>query len=282
MFGYITPIVDELKVSDLEIFKNYYCSMCHSIKKSFGNIPRLYLNYDSTFFVILLDGLNDNSNELINTNCIKYPLSKKSIIVNSQILCYITEFNIALTYYKILDDYNDEVNIKNRSLKKIIKPFVGKIKNKEILTTMENNLSYLNLLEKDKSYYSIDYICHPFSSILGDIFKNAPIKLSIENKNNRSLLFNLGYSLGKWIYLIDALDDFNLDIINNRFNPIFSCYKSKDISYIKEVIEFQLVILISNCKDIVNKLSLIKNKELILNVLNLALPSKNNYILSKI
>ncbi|NLK95523.1 MAG: hypothetical protein GX275_10100 [Clostridiales bacterium] len=282
MFGYITPIKDELKVSDFELFQSYYCSLCHSIKDVFGHIPRFFLNYDSTFFIVLLDGLNKSSGNTRLSNCIKYPFTKKNILVNSKILNYITEFNIALTYFKILDDCNDEKKAKNIYLRKIIKPFYTKIKNKNIITSMERNLDFLNSLENNKSFYSIDYICHPFSSILGEIFKEAPIELDYESYNNRELLYSLGYSLGKWIYLIDALDDLKEDKDSNRFNPILSCYNTCDVSTIKEIIEFQLVLLIDNCKNAVNKLSLIKNNDLILNVIDLGLPSKNNYVLSKI
>ena len=52
MFGYIIPLKNELKVKDFDKFRTYYCSICYEIKNKFGNIPRLGLNYDTTFFCI--------------------------------------------------------------------------------------------------------------------------------------------------------------------------------------------------------------------------------------
>jgi hypothetical protein len=49
MFGYVTPCKMELKIKDFEKFKAYYCGLCRTIKKNFGNLPRLALNYDMAF-----------------------------------------------------------------------------------------------------------------------------------------------------------------------------------------------------------------------------------------
>ena len=58
MFGYVTPLKGEMKVKDFERFKCYYCGLCCHIKKQFGNIPRIALNYDMTFLGLLLDALS--------------------------------------------------------------------------------------------------------------------------------------------------------------------------------------------------------------------------------
>ena len=49
MFGYVTPLKSELKIREFNKFRGYYCGLCNSIKKQFGNIPRMSLNYDMTF-----------------------------------------------------------------------------------------------------------------------------------------------------------------------------------------------------------------------------------------
>ena len=65
MFGYVTPLKGELKVKEYELFRAYYCGVCNSIKRDFGNIPRMTLNYDMTFLAILLDSLNKNKINII-------------------------------------------------------------------------------------------------------------------------------------------------------------------------------------------------------------------------
>ena len=43
MFGYVIPLKPELKIREYNIFRGYYCGICHEIKKNYGNIPRLSL-----------------------------------------------------------------------------------------------------------------------------------------------------------------------------------------------------------------------------------------------
>ena len=74
MFGYIIPLKNELKVKDFDKFRTYYCSICSEIKNKFGNIPRLGLNYDTTFFSILLDGLSVENSKKFTFSCIRHPL----------------------------------------------------------------------------------------------------------------------------------------------------------------------------------------------------------------
>ena len=96
MFGYITPLMSELKLKDYEKFRSYYCGMCYSIKNKFGNIPRLGLNYDATFFAVLIDGLNSEYTKSFKTKCLKHPLENRECIETNSALDYATDLNMAL------------------------------------------------------------------------------------------------------------------------------------------------------------------------------------------
>ena len=70
MFGYITPCKMELKIKDYEKIKAYYCGLCRNIKYDFGNLPRITLNYDTTFLAIFLDAFSKDKEKYIKKNCI--------------------------------------------------------------------------------------------------------------------------------------------------------------------------------------------------------------------
>ena len=55
MFGYVEPDKPELKIREFEVFRGYYCGVCKSIGKRFGQVPRISLNYDLAFLAVLLD-----------------------------------------------------------------------------------------------------------------------------------------------------------------------------------------------------------------------------------
>ena len=123
MFGYVKPLISELKVKEYNLFKSYYCSLCFSIKENFGNIPRMALNYDMTFLAILLDSLNEDKLEFKTKICILHPNSKKPIIFNNKALDYSSYMNISLVYFKLLDDVMDDKNLKSKSFSLILYPY---------------------------------------------------------------------------------------------------------------------------------------------------------------
>ncbi len=135
-------------------------------------------------------------------------------------------------------------------------------------------------LEKDKNFESIDEICDPFSLIVANILKLYPEEIDNDSEELRENLYVLGYALGKWIYVIDALDDLEEDIKNNKFNPINYLYNidNKDykefIEEIKPRIEFTILNCGYNCKEALEKLPIKRNKEILENIISLGMMDK--------
>lgn len=288
MFGYITPVTDELKVKDFEVFKSYYCGLCLAIKDKFGNLPRYSLNYDVTFFAILLDALSLDDTVISQKTCIKHPFAKRNHINYNAALDYAADLNLALVYYKLQDDIIDDSNIGSTFLAKVLTPYYKKINHKDLDNIINTSLEKLHILETKKEPISIDEICHPFSYIIGSVFKNSPFEIINDCSKTRENLYNFGYAFGKWIYLIDALDDLKTDMENCTFNPIEQVYNTKNLSYekfintIKENMDFTLMSLAVHCSDILKELPLNKNKEIIDNVINLGLLNKYMHISLKL
>ena len=53
MFGYIKCDKPEMKVKEYEAYKGLYCSLCKAMKKHFGLLSALTLNYDIAFLVLM-------------------------------------------------------------------------------------------------------------------------------------------------------------------------------------------------------------------------------------
>lgn len=109
MFGYVLPWQDELKVRELKEYRAYYCGLCRCLKESYGITGQISLNYDLAFLGMLLTSLYEPDITQEYTRCIAHPthshLSKQSIYVR-----YAADMNILLTYYKCIDDWEDEQN----------------------------------------------------------------------------------------------------------------------------------------------------------------------------
>jgi hypothetical protein len=280
MFGYVLPCKMELKVRDYEKFKAYYCGLCHTIKSEFGNIPRAALNYDMAFLAILLDSLNENKLNAKKITCALHPLTKKLIIVDNDPLKYAALCNIVLTYYKLIDNINDDNSMKSKAAYIMLKKH---IKDNTLNKYISNSLNMLYNMEKAAYKYSIDEISHAFADLTGYIISDY-IK---EETDYKETLYWLGYNLGKWIYIIDAWDDLEKDMKNNKFNLINVLYNKENLNYeqlkekAEESIDFILTACASSCLDFLSNLPIRKNQELLYNILELGLMEKMDIVFKR-
>lgn len=289
MFGYITPLKSEMKVKDFSRFKCYYCGLCCHIKKEFGNIPRMALNYDMTFLGLLLDGLNPDKVDVRSHICLVHPTEKKIVVDNNKAISYAASINISLFYYKLLDDANDDKDLKSKIAATFLLPYKKRFSDPiiKINVDIKKCLDELSNLEKNKSFSSIDEICDPFSKLVGIVLRDYPYELINDSEDIRNTLYSLGYSIGKWIYLIDALDDLKSDMEKNKFNPINFLYNKESLNYdefieiIKPKIEFTILNCGYNCKENLVKLDLQRNKDILYNIIELGLMDKYINVINK-
>lgn len=282
MFGYVTPLKPELKIREYESFKSYYCGVCMHIKDGFGNIPRMSLNYDMTFLGLLLDGLHEEERSFKIQRCIAHPLKKKPMIVNNKALAYAAAMNVSLVYYKLLDDVADDRSMKSKVSSIILSPYKSKFnRNVTIINDIiEENLKKLSYLEVEKRFSSIDEIAHPFSEIVGKILNLYPEEFEGDSEEIRGNLYELGYSLGKWIYIIDALDDLKEDMEKNKFNPINYLYNTNNKTYeelmgeIRDRMEFTIFNCGYTCRNALENLPIKRNKEILENIISLGMMDK--------
>ncbi|AYD41252.1 hypothetical protein D4Z93_12310 [Clostridium fermenticellae] len=284
MFGYVTPCKMELKIKDYEKFKAYYCGLCKSIKTNIGNIPRFSLNYDMTFLAILLDSIYGEKTSYSKITCSIHVLKKKIIVNENNCLKYAAFCNIILSYYKLLDNINDDSSFKSRVFSIFLKKYVQNVPPylNGHLDYIKEELNNLNTIESlNKSCESIDKVSHPFAKLIGFILS------SYKNDENKPNLYWLGYNLGKWIYIIDAWDDLENDIKGKKFNAINACFNKSNDDYktfsksIERQIDFTLVSCASECLATLNKLPLKRNEDLLYNILQLGLMEKMDKVFKR-
>lgn len=284
MFGYVTPCIQELKVKDYYKFKSYYCGLCKSLKNNYGEIPRFSLNYDMTFLAIFIDSLSHEENEFEKCFCAVHPLKKNLILKNNQALNYAAFCNLVLFYYKVLDDYNDEKNLKTILISHLFKPYVKNISLdlKPIEEYIKSSLKNLYHMENSKEKFSLDQLSEPFADLTGflisDYFKKETFKQEV---------YWFGYNLGKWIYIIDAFDDLEMDMKKGRFNAINHCLNHNNMCFyefskeIESRIEFTLVTCANTCLNYIKTLPINKNKPLLENILIMGLMEKMDKVFKR-
>ncbi|MGH4137223.1 DUF5685 family protein [Clostridium sp.] len=290
MFGYVTPCKMEMKIKDYEKFKAYYCGLCNSIKNNYGNLPRLTLNFDMTFLAILLDSLRDNKSNFTEFRCLIHPLKKRVMVVNNNALDYAAFSNTTLAYYKLMDDACDDKTMKSKVFSLFLRNYLSKSKVEytDVMKYTKKKLLLLNTLEANHGgisldeQLSIDELSHVFADLTGFIvsfyYKDAPFKDD---------LYWLGYNLGKWIYIIDAYDDLEKDMKSNSFNAINSLFNVDKLDFksfskcIKPRIDYILTTCAQQCLKNLSSLPLIKNEDILYNILELGLMEKMDKVFNR-
>ncbi len=211
MFGYVNVCRDELKVKELKLFHAYYCGLCKRQGKLCGAASRLILSYDFTVLALLLDSMEEQRPEISAGRCMLHPFKKRPVVTQSPCMDYCAQMSVALAYYKALDDHTDDgVSIKSAAL--ALKPAVNKIKNKypDKLYNIEKYLAEITEAEKTGKK-NIDIPAAAFGKLMAELF----CKDETENR----ALYEFGYNIGRWIYVMDAIDDFEKDKKKGRYNP---------------------------------------------------------------
>jgi hypothetical protein len=232
MFGYVKAAKCKLEKSDDEIYSAAYCGLCKALGRNYGQISRLTLSFDVSFLALLLLALNDEEIEIIYKRCGINLKKKPFLSYKGETYKYVTAVSMILNYYKLIDNIDDK-----RGFKKLgyilLKPYFSLKRNSvkksypkldDVANTMYQNQKKAESL-KDAD---IDLSAEPTARALSQIF-------SLYSDENKQELSQIGYSIGKWIYLIDALDDYETDKKTGNFNPLLTDPDIKIYSNIEEI-----------------------------------------------
>ncbi|WP_312810478.1 DUF5685 family protein [Sedimentibacter sp.] len=256
MFGYVTINKSELKFKEYYSYKGYYCGLCKTLKLKYSNKSRMTLNYDMTFLILLLSSLYEPENKIYNERCIVHP-SKKQLIIQNEVSEYAASLNIILSYYNLLDNWNDDRDYKSLLLLKSLSKEYNKAEKKlsEKTKIIREKLHNISELEKSNTD-DIDKVSNEFGYLMEEIF--------LYRKDNwEKTLRKIGFYLGKFIYLLDAYEDMEKDEENNSYNPFNLLHTDNKEQYAKELLMLNLSFL----SEEIEKLPLMQDKAVIDNII---------------
>lgn len=217
MFGYITPAAGALSKEDGQLFRAYYCAVCRKIGK-LSQASRLFLTYDSAFLALLLDSLSPDEPKLNPAaRCIMHPAKAMPPLPDSPGVDYAAEMSVILLRGKLADDIRDE--------KKLGAALFCRILPKASRGYIEENLSQLAEIES-RNEKNPDLAADCFAKLCKGLFTPDFIE-----EKNRAALGQVGYNIGRWIYLADACEDFEKDKKNGSYNPYESLSGAEEDLY---------------------------------------------------
>lgn len=257
MFGYVTADRSALSEDQLARYRGCYCGLCHQIKNEYGTMQRLALNYDMVFLVLLLNSLYEPQESQICSRCVVHPIHSHCCWV-SEATSYGAAMNVALAYYKSLDDWSDD-----HSAVSFIKKTLLHGRLEEIFEIYPRQCHAIDSCIQALRNAEMSGVQEPdvganiFGTLMGELFVWKEDRWSDQ-------LGAMGNSLGRFIYLMDAVLDLPMDQKRKRYNPFLSRaelgFSPKDMVPI-----FQ--ILMGECTEIFERLPLLQDTDLLRNIL---------------
>lgn len=206
-----------------------------------------------------------------------HPMSKKPVVRGSTAVDYAADVMVILAYHKFLDDWHDERSAAGfagklafgRAYRKLRKQYPN------VCMHVEAALSKLSALEAEQSG-SIDRTSEAFSDLMESLFTGFAEKYrDAVSPVQERVLSQLGRALGRWIYMIDALDDFAKDEKCGSYNPLL--YRKNYLAGM-EILLYHSLAEIEKAYDL---LDFAKNREIIENIIFLGLRLQTDRVLAE-
>lgn len=288
MFGYVIVDKPELKFREYDTYRAYYCGLCRRLKNRHGLAGQLTLSYDMTFLVMLLSSLYEPNISHGTCKCAVHPF-KEQHTSTSIYSDYVADMNVILSYYKCVDDWQDERNFSRLVFSKLLKK--NAINKKEYIATDVSSVNCETSIQHDSLDFEtsvnptfIDYEVKvskitellallkekedegvtdidTMSGIFGNIMS---VLFTPHHDEWEASLSRIGFFLGKFIYILDAYDDIEKDIKYNSYNPFKNIYTEPDF---KDNIFSMLKMMMAECSSTFEFLPIVDNVEILRNIL---------------
>ncbi len=237
MFGYIRPYAPELKLREYQYYRAVYCGLCRAMGRCTGQCSRFTLSYDLTFLALCrlaLRGGNPTKAEpqrpvrMEKRRCLPHPfrrrLSLEQGIATDETACAAA----VLTYQKLLDDRADETG-RRRMRARLALPHARRWQARAERRTpglskrLTPHMETLSSLEA-AGLPTADEPAAAFGEALAALFTYG-----LEGDGAR-IAHHLGYHIGRWLYFIDAIDDYEEDRRTGRPNPFLRMYGEEGLT----------------------------------------------------
>ena len=257
MFGYVSINPQALTEAEKRRFRAFYCGLCRVLREAYGDVGRLTLSNDMTFLTLLLSALYEPDEQAYDERCALHPVKPHHAVTHA---CtrYAADMNILLAYYKCLDDAADEKSLRGKAGQAALKKAFMRVRADWPVQcqTVQESLAALTELEKAEST-DLDALTRQSGRMLGACFLWRQDAFA-------PYLREMGDALGRFIYLMDAYEDYDGDEKHRRFNPLRALHAQPDY---EERMEEILTLEMSRCARAFECLPIQQDAGLIRNVL---------------
>ncbi|MDR2361041.1 MAG: DUF5685 family protein [Oscillospiraceae bacterium] len=215
MYGYIRPFKPELKIREWETYQAAYCGLCAELKRRYGFAARFAVNYDFTFFIMLLA---KGESEFKRMRC---PGNgrKKAHCFAGKATEIAADLSIIMGWNRLRDSIEDDGFPRKlfitRPAKVLMKRQYRHAANvhKKFANNVSELLDELRDLEHNRESSAVK-MAQVFANVLSAAGEYG------DSNEERRVLTHLLDAIGRLIYILDAADDLEADRKKCRYNPL--------------------------------------------------------------
>lgn len=275
MFGYVRLHKPTVTMGEYEQYQGIYCTLCKRMGKRYGLLSRFTLSYDMTFFALLYMALEEAGPDFCPGRCSFNPTKRCLKARNTVATDMAADIGTLLAYYKLKDTLADEGFGKRLAAYGML-PFMAAARRRAARRRPDTDRLVAEMMEKQAALEkdgcaSIDRAAEPFALMLEALAAG----IATEEKA-RLVLGRFGYCLGRWIYLIDGVDDLAEDLEKGRYNPYIRARGLKPGDGVEETRAYALHSLnacLAECIAAYNLLDIRRFDGLLRNILEQGMPA---------
>ena len=255
MFGYVSANYQELTENQKNRYGSVYCGICLRIRQQSGNLSRIGLSYDMAFLALLHMSLYEPDEHSGKNTCLMHPIKRRDW-VDCDAVRYAADMNVALAYYKFLDDWHDDGKHTAHAMAKALEAPALAIADRypRQCSAIRACIEELSRLEKENCP-NPDLPAASFGKLMAEI-------LVFRQDHWENCLRQMGDALGRFIYLMDAAMDYHRDRKHNKYNPFLAMGQADPGRW-----EEYLVHTMGRCTDAFERLPLVQDKDILDNIL---------------
>ena len=256
MFGYVVACLEELPEEAKKRYNAVYCGICREIRTRASNLSRLGLSYDMAFLALLLMSLYEPEETAGGNACMLHPVKKRPWVDNDCVR-YAADMNVALAYYNCLDDWEDDRKLAAKAVASVFEKYMPQLQQEypRQCQAMETCIRELSRLERENCE-NPDEPANCFGRLMAEL-------LVYREDFWAEDLRQVGFHLGRFIYLTDAAMDYRRDQRKKKYNPFLAMETGEDFQRWEQY----LVLAMARCTEGYERLPLVQDKALLDNIL---------------
>lgn len=262
MFGYIKVNKGELSLEDQKMYRSFYCGTCRQLKKLSGIKGQLLRNFDMTFLAILLSGLYELEDVVVEEfNCPVHLFEKCTSRMN-EATEYAAKMNILLSYYDVQEHWDDYGLLPKKTIANLFRKQYQEIEKEYPKQTLavKRYLMKLSVAERGNEK-NLDVVAGLTGDLMSELY-------AWKDDQWKDELKTLGFYIGKFMYMMKVYENVDKDIARNLYNPlILEKFNQSDKDF-NTLVRLMLMSMMNEFEKSFQRLPIVLHKTILNNILS--------------